>query len=294
MSKFFNKRVYIHASFLLSFLFSICSSEISLKSDPDIVSSGFEYNKTIALMLGEKILFKGISVSGLIHVRNEERFNKGVFPNHNWRGVITLSYSADSLFKSLPFLINVGYKHESAHPTMGICCEENNYLHKIYDGSYRRYLLNSIDLRLGKHLTKKLVNVLINFEYHFYFYSKNTPELSGMQDALSHGLSGGVELQFKLKDNHIFVSFFDRIIFEGSKIANGNVYVNLSDNSPIDYPVINKVNTLKSKIGMSLDLKRIKRRLNIYSSFLYGNSFGFIDSREKRNVFTFLGIEVTR
>lgn len=279
---------------VIALLINTLPAETIINANPDIIASGLEQGRTTTLLVGDKITYKGITISGLIHIRNEERYNEGLFPNHNWRGVISLRYSSKYLFEKLPFILTTGFEHESAHPTMGIMGDESSYYYMIYDGNYRRYMLNSVLLSLGKNFTGNNNNLLLLLEYHLYFYSKNSPELLNMATTTGNSFNFGIEYRREFKKFYLFSSVFNRVILKSKAKANGEVYTSLTNKEYINYPIINSLNTVKIKVGISLNLKKINRELDIYSSYLNGNIYGFVDSRESRDVFTILGIVIKR
>ena len=255
------------------------------KADPDYTFTGFEFAGATVVKLGDFVKFKFLETGGFIEVRDEKHFNTKFAPNHNWRGFFFLHSTLTT--KDNPdkkIFLNIGYEHESAHPTMGIQPSKTTtdpYV-KLYDGQYRVVDLNSLLIRYNRmHFLNQ--NILsLKFDYQFYFYSKNTPELTNETRSISNGLSLGLEYTRTINDYLNFsIAAFDRYIFKGRKKINGDIYKG-NDTLNIAYPVINEVNTISGKTGVALNLSKIKRQVEIYFSMLYGNIFGFVDSREKR------------
>lgn len=268
---------------LLLVLNADLSAENTTKADPDYTFTGFEFAGTTIVKLGDYVKLKFLEMGGFIEVRDEKYFNTKFAPNHNWRGFFFLHAAiATTDNPNKQIFLNIGYEHESAHPTMGIQKETNDPYIKLYDGQYRVIDLNSILLRYNriKLLNQNIFSV--KFDYQFYFYTKNTPELTNKTRTISNGLSLGLEYNRAI-NNYLsfYISTFDRYIFRGKKKVPGHIYVG-NDTLYIQYPVINELNTIAGKTGASLILSKIKRRIELYFSLLYGNIFGFVDSREKR------------
>lgn len=262
---------------------SILHAENSTKADPDYTFTGFEYAGATVVKLGDFVKFKYLKAGGFIEVRDEKYFNTKFAPNHNWRGFFFLHSkitTKDNPDKKI--FLNIGYEHESAHPTMGIKKSTTDPYIKLYDGQYRVVDLNSLLIRYNRmHFLNQ--NILsLKFDYQFYFYSKNTPELKNKTRSVSNGLSLGLEYTRTINDYlNFYIATFDRYIFKGRKKITGDIYKG-NDTLHIAYPIINEVNTISAKTGLALNLSKIKRQVEVYCSILYGNIFGFVDSREKR------------
>lgn len=261
----------------------ILFAENSVKADPDYTFTGFEYARITIVKIGDYLNLKYLQSGGFIEVRDEECFNYKLIPNHNWRGYFFL-YS-NIITKNNPekkVLLNIGYEHESAHPTMGIKKSTTNPYEKIYDDQYRNINLNSLLLRYNRISFFGQNTFSIKFDYQFYFSSNNTPELTGNPYTISHGLSLGMEYTRRINELiDIYISAFDRYIFKGRKDCKDNIYKGDSVVN-ISYPIINEVNTVTAKTGLLFNMNKIKRQAEVYFSILYGNIFGFVDSRDKR------------
>lgn len=255
----------------------------STKADPDYTFTGFEFTGTTVVKVGDYVKFKYLKAGGFIEVRDEKYFNTKFAPNHNWRGFFFLHSTITT--KDNPdkkIFLNIGYEHESAHPTMGIKKSTTDPYIKLYDGQYRVIDLNSLLLRYNRKQFFKQSIFSIKFDYQFYFYSKNTPELTNKTRSVSNGLSLGMEYTRSINENlSIYASVFDRYIFMGRKEITGDIYKG-NDTLHIAYPIINEINTISAKTGVAFNLSKIKRQVEVYCSILYGNIFGFVDSREKR------------
>jgi|GEM_PF-1044211 len=267
---------------LLLWPFTICA-ENAVHADPDNVFTGFEYAGASAVKLGDCLFLKLLQTGGFIEVRDETHFNTKIAPTHNWRGYFFLY--ANIITRNSPEKItglNIGYEHESAHPTMGIKRETNDPYIKIYDSQYRSIDLNSLLVRYNrKHLWEQNT-VSLKLDYQFHFYSKNTPEIVDSSRAMSNGISLGIEYSRSVKEYlTVYVSVFDRYIFKGKKHDADYLYKGM-DTVYTSYPIINEVNTISGKTGLLFDLKKLNRYFEIYFSTLYGNIFGFVDSREKQ------------
>lgn len=59
----------------------------------------------------------------------------------------------------------------------------------------------------------------------------------------------------------------------------------------MSYPVINSVNTVTLKTGTTFNTGCDGVMLSVYGSVLYGNIYGFVDSRDKRLQYA-IGIEL--
>lgn len=269
-----------------------------LYADPDFIRSAIAAasEKTPQLNIGQHVCWKRICLGGMVEIRNESRFNQKIFPNHNWRGTAIIDYlilSHETATKQVNSYLNLF--HESAHPTMGIFEETENAYELIYDHKYRTMVLNSInwaasyrqDLLSGLFLTQIGVNI--------YLLSKNTPELTGKKLTHGYGFNGGFQWEYPfLKKNRIYLSFFNRVIFKGKVKSEGNIYFGSGKHlaeKTVKYPVINKTYTLSLKSGVNRLIGSTDMKLGIFTHFIYGNPYGFIDSRDKRSVLR-VGVEV--
>lgn len=282
----------------ITFMVILCAkdsySQNFILSDPDLTATGYEFNGTPAVKIGDFINFRNFYLGGFFEARNEKRFNQAVFPNHNWRGFAFL-YSKFDLIQNENNhnYMHVGYEHESAHPTMGFYENNTKAYEMIYDNYYRNINLNSLVISYN-HIIKTFLKIKFKFDYQYYFLGKNTPELHDDTLSYSQGLSGGMEFFSSIGGTEIYASIFDRYIFMGKKRINSEIYhdqpeglVKYSEY----YPIINSMNTLAVKVGVLLNDLIVSRKLNIYFKFLYGNIYGFVDSRENKSIFS-IGIEL--
>ena len=114
-------------------------------ADPDLAATGVSLGRELSIRIGDHLETRWLQAGGLFEARNESRFNQGLLPNHNWRGFLYVHAVADlNTFAHLPFVLYAGFEHESAHPTMGIERPTAVSYEMIYDGTYRRFMLNSI------------------------------------------------------------------------------------------------------------------------------------------------------
>jgi len=267
---------------------------VAVLSDPDHISTGIEYQGVPEAKAGDSFSYDNFFFGGMVEIRNESRFNQGALPNHNWRGFVYLYFSYPLTENTELLKLTAGFEHESAHPTMGLNAHNENAYDKIYDNNYRNINLNSFIARLSSSFGNKCVFTIIS-DLQFYYYSRNTPELPGNDLTWSEGLSSGFEFRYPLTGNvDFFISGFDRYIFQSRKKINAKIYYNT--NSGLDthcevYPIINNMNTVSAKTGLIFSNLLSGRKISIYCGILYGNIYGFIDSREKRNQYS-IGVEV--
>ncbi len=262
-------------------------ADTAIKADPDHVCSGVEYSGKAAVKIGDYLAMKHLQTGGFIEVRNENNFNTKFFPNHNWRGHFFLyaSFFTEHT-EGRQIYISAGFKHESAHPTMGIRNSKSDAYTKIYDDVFRNINLNSLLVRYNRERVFEHACLAAIADYQLYFFSNNTPELPGNTSAISNGLSFGLEYTRALSGPiNFYVSLFDRYIFESKKHETDSIYFgNGADcvKREASWPVINEVNTLTAKTGLMIQLEKINRQVEVYCRVLYGNIFGFVDSRDKR------------
>jgi hypothetical protein len=274
-------------------------SEAGIKADPDYISSGLSWTTEgiPSAQVGDVLSFHRIMIGGMLEARNEKRFNQGVFPNHNWRGVATIEASLYER-RMEPSLLSVyaGFRHESAHATMGIREPTEKAFDLIYDDVYRRMMLNSINVSGHVSNSSGKNTFLARVDYNFYFCSKNTPELTGSKLGSSNGVSVGAENRYRLgRNTGCYISLYDRYIVEGSDTDQGYVHVENDgqlQNILIKYPIINHVNTVVLKTGFFILFNESRREAGLYGKVLYGNPYGFVDSRDTRFVISF-GIETS-
>jgi len=286
------------ASLLIITLSVFCSDYIysaeTVLSDPDHISTGFEYRGSPNIKLGDTFGYGGFTFGGMADIRNESRFNQGILPNHNWRGFV-FAYYDRSLTDDKDLLnLTTGFEHESAHPTMGFNDGNDQAYDKVYDSTYRNINMNSLLLRLSSRSGSGYA-LTLSGDAQFYFSSRNTPELPVNELTWSEGISGGFEFKYPLSNSaEFYVSGFDRYIFQSRYKTKGNIYYDTSSGVETrleNYPVINNTNTVSAKTGFIFSNLIDKRKVSIYCGILYGNIFGFVDSREKRTVYS-AGIEI--
>jgi hypothetical protein len=86
------------------------------------------------------------------------------------------------------------------------------------------------------------------------------------------------------------------MIFKGKVKSEGNIYFGSGKHlaeKTLKYPVINKTYTISLKAGVNRLIGSTDMNLGIFTHFIYGNPYGFIDSRDKRSVLR-VGVEVFR
>lgn len=279
-------------------LFLLCcinaTASQTVYADPDHTATGYEYRGVPDLRVGDSFGTGNLYMGGMVDIRNESRFNQKVLPNHNWRGFAFICYEYPDFIKSWP--LTIGFEHESAHPTMGYNDNNDSAYDKIYDGTYRNINLNSFLLRFN-HKTGSGYTLAFTGDLQFYFLSRNTPENPINELTWSEGASGGVEFLYPLTaDCGMYLSVFDRYIFRGKEKVTADIYYNTdtgTEKRSSSYPLINSVNTVSARAGLIFSSVFTERKLNVYCGILYGNIYGFVDSREKRTVYS-IGIEITR
>jgi len=287
------------------FLFTLASLFISAETpclsavmaDPDHISTGIGFTGTPSVRVGDALTGSIFSGGGMIEVRNEERFNQGLLPNHNWRGFAFVY--ADYVFPAWQMGttgITAGFEHESAHPTMGLNESASDEYEKVYDGTYRNINLNSFLLRVT-HTVGSSFRVNLCADFQFYFLSRNTPELPWGNLGWSEGLSGGVEIFIPCSEGvECYLSVFDRYIFRGPVEERGYLW---EDQGGVlvqverDYPRMNSVNTVAVRAGVCFKGLVPCGTVSIYLGLLHGNIFGLTDSREVRTIYS-AGIEFMR
>lgn len=284
---------------LLSLISTTAFSNDGLSANPDHFRSSLAVTSdgVPVASIAERISLKWFSLGGLIEVRNEKRFNQEILPNHNWRGVVRAEFLLkDIKWNTLETGFITGLYHESAHPTMGIVVETDNAYEKIYDKTYRWMVLNAANF--GNRVSRSFMpgNLTAELFYHFYFMSKNTPELSGGVLTQGHGLSGGMQFDCDVgKAGAAYLSLYGRFIFDSRMKATGEVYS--EDHSVLTlkettYPVIHRSGTFSLKAGLNRKITP-GLRIGLFTGFLYGHPLGFIDSRDIRRNFS-LGFEIFR
>ncbi len=290
-------------SYILSFLFffflnQTAFSETTVKADPDFISSGLSGTTAgiPSIKIGDVIFFRYFLIGGMFEARNEARFDQEILPNHNWRGIGRIEFS---LFKrpisSSQLSVRAYLSHESAHPTMGIREPSKKSFELIYDDVYRRMILNSMSISGNITDSGSKTIFLAQANYHFYFLSKNTPELAGSKLGFSNGFSLGVEILYLVgRKTSCYVSIYDRLILQGNATNKGYIHKGNDDfleSTLVTYPIITETNTVVFKTGVSIPFNESRRAFDIYLRLLYGGIYGFVDSRDNR-LMTSLGIEV--
>lgn len=268
-------------------LFSMRNANMA---DPDLVGFAYEYYGAPSIKAGDFFTLCDISFGGFFESRNEKRFTQAPLPNHNWRGFFFVSY-AIPLFQKAPHHLRFspGFEHESAHPSQGFWENNDTAFEMIYDTMYRNVHLNSILLRLDySFMVSKKIRIRALFDYQFYCFSKNTPEMHNSDLGFSNGASAGLELFWSLPRSLTwYISLYDRYIFKGWQTRTDSIYID-TVSGPVQqsmrYPIINRVNTIAGKTGILYTIEKINYRAGIFVKILYGNIFGLVDSREKRLV----------
>jgi hypothetical protein len=277
---------------------SLSIPRFSNTADPDNISSCYEYNGTPLLRMGNLLSMRYIDAGGFVEVRNEPRFNQSVLPNHNWRGFGFIYVKIPVFLKNSGSLYaSAGIEHECAHPTMGIMEPAQQAVELIYDGTYRRYILNSVCAAIVHRQTFARWSLAGSIEYQFYIQSKNTPELPNPDLSMSHGFSAGATSSLNVFKRFVWISgLFGRVIAQGIDSRTGPVYFDRGKEQVqiiSDYPVINNTTTLSVKSGLYIDGILKGRKPGLYFSFLYGHIHGFVDSRDTRTRFS-AGLELLR
>jgi hypothetical protein len=281
-------------------LFALLQNVVSLSqitADPDLIGCGVEFLPAIKVKAGDLVPIGIAAIGGFIESRNEPRFNQGLLPNHNWRGFIS-GAGFYPLFGKVhaKLSLTAGIEHESSHATMGIAEATKQPFELIYDNTYRKSALNS--LQSGARFETFDANdyLLCKGTMAFYLLSKNTPELSGLKTGSAIGFSfGSVYRHLFGKKSGFFLSVHERHIFKGQVTSHGNVYY-LDNGSliekQVDYSVMNKIGTLSFCTGFSFPFFQARHLCEIYLRFLYGHNYGFVDSRETRSLLS-VGMALT-
>ena len=293
------KDMFIERLLFVFLVLSISSSLFAnafVLADPDKPSFSLEYSGVPSAKVGNSFIWRDIFFGGFLESRNESRFNQGVLPNHNWRGYGFLFYEYKFEDFSLGgFSLINGIEHESAHPTMGFNEFNEKAYELIYDDKYRNINLNSISSSIHYEYKNSYLTVKSIANFQYYLFSKNTPELHNTDLGNSFSFSFGVDLIFPLfESRRIFISLFDRYMFKGDDYRIDSIYYD-ENGVVIDknesYPIINSTNTFVVKTGVTFSYDLYS--LSLYGKFLYGNIFGFVDSREKR-INYYVGVELAR
>ncbi|MBN1308964.1 MAG: hypothetical protein JXA18_13660, partial [Chitinispirillaceae bacterium] len=258
-------------------------------ADPNCIASGVEYSGTLQVKAGDRLTIEWFDVGGFIEARNEPRFNRGLLPNHAWRGVLA-SHVTCPLIREIQSSLSLytGLEHESSHATMGIVEETRDPYAMIYDHQYRTSMLNALPFGAELIMYDQINRLALRGGGAWYFLSKNTPELPGLEVGNSGGFTlGGSYAYLFGKHAACFASFHERFIFRGAAERTGDIYM-AGDNDPVaqrrSYPVINRINSFTAQVGISLPLFESRRLFDVYLRYLYGHAYGYIDSREKRSI----------
>jgi hypothetical protein len=285
-------------SLIIMTLCVVCNADLSaadaVQSDPDHISTGIEYRGTPDARIGDTFSLGKFSSGGMAEIRNEERFNQGALPNHNWRGFVFLYFNQPLINGGNRLDLTAGFEHESSHPTMGFNDGNDTAYDKIYDGTYRNTNMNSFLLRLS-NTSGSGYALTFTGDAQFYFFSRNTPELPVNELTWSEGIAGGFEFRYPLSVNtDFFISGFDRYVFQSVKEVRGDIYYDTDsgvETRSEEYPIINNTNTVSARTGLIFNDLIYGRKVSVYCGILYGNIYGFTDSREKRTVYS-IGIEI--
>jgi hypothetical protein len=262
-----------------------------LVADPNLIASAVQYSGTERMRAGDRFAIGSFTIGGFIEARNEPGFNQGLLPNHNWRGFVagTFVYPVIRQMQA-DIALFTGLEHESSHATMGIAEEPRVAYRMIYDHWYRKSLLNGLPLGAQLVMFDELQRFSVRAAGTWYFLSKNTPELGGLDVAGSGGVSIGAEYAYQF-GNHAgaFVSLYERYIFRGPAEQTGLIYESGDGSVPVQrmmtYPVINRSTTFCAAGGLSLPLFQSRRIVKCYLWYLHGNPYGYVDSRDERNLF---------
>ncbi|MBN1575049.1 MAG: hypothetical protein JW913_00750 [Chitinispirillaceae bacterium] len=260
-----------------------------IPADPNCIASGFEYGGTLQLKAGDRLTIGWLDIGGFIETRNDPCFNQGLLPNHNWRGVLAGHFSYPLIREMQSSLsLFTGLEHESSHATMGIVESISDPYGMIYDRRYRRSMLNALPVGAELVMYDQVNRLVLRGSGAWYFFSKNTPELPGLETGNSGGVTlGGSYCYLFGKLVSCFVSVHERFIFSGTAERTGDIYI-AGDNGSVverrDYPVINRINTVTVRGGISLPLFESRRLLDVYVRYLYGHCYGYVDSRKKLSI----------
>jgi len=258
-------------------------------ADPNIIGCTVEHHTTIQAKAGDCAEIGIVTFGGFIEARNETRFNQGGLPNHNWRGYLTLGTDYE-LLHQMQLELNVGARleHESAHATMGIVEPTDNPYELIYDHTYRKCVLNGV--RVGPKLVMfdELHRLFVSATFDVYAFSKNTPELPGLETAGSAGFTlGGVYRYSIFKHTSAFIAVHERFIAQSSRKIMSSIYYTVDGHLQTKnekYPVINQVATFSTCAGISMPLFRSRHLFELYAKWLHGSIYGYVDSRDVRSV----------
>lgn len=263
-----------------------------------MIGSAFEQHTSMQLKLGERVTFGMVSLGGFIEVRNEPHLNKGLIPNHNWRGYLNTSVSMP-MVQQMQFRCSIIglLEHESAYATIGATDASSSLYEVLYDHSNRKVNLNALRAGIKLYTFDQLNSLLFTTTFDGYLQSKNTPELPGFATAWSGGITSGAVYRYQFSNvRSLFLAVHERFIATSAQNADGLIYQN-STHHPAkirieSYSIINKMNTFSLCCGMSMPLFRSRHLLEVYGRWLKGNCYGYVDSRDSRNVFA-LGVSIT-
>lgn len=267
----------------------VCMAYEQITADPELIASGAELSRTLSVKVGDRFTVGGLDIGGFVETRNEPRFNQGVLPNHNWRGFVSALYSFP-LIRDMQFstILFTGIEHESSHATMGIVEETRDPYAMIYDHKYRKHSMNGIQFGAQLVMFDQVNRLALQGRGIWYLFSRNTPELPGLDLTHSGGVSlGGVYRHLFSRRIGGFVSAHGRLVFRSSAERSAEVYIRDGDGMVLrrlNYPVMNRIGTVNIQTGLTVPLFEARRFFDIYVKYLYGNIYGYVDSRDKRHV----------
>ncbi|MCX7679944.1 MAG: hypothetical protein N2316_12120 [Spirochaetes bacterium] len=264
-------------------------------ADPNFVSTLMEYAYASTIKIGDSLKWNNLTCGGFIEIRNEKRFSECILPNHNWRGYAFFNYTFPiDMLNQINTNLAVGAEHESAHPSGGLYEANDEAYEMVYDGLYRNINLNALTISPIVRFTFGC-DFLIRLDYLLFLFSKNTPELHDPSVTHGHGISGGLNAFFPITvSTSFFISCFGRYIAKSNETRSDWIYYDQNDTVVQlfeKYPILNSSVTLCMKIGFFIHDVFHTRNLSLFTRMLYGNPYGFIDSREKRLVLA-IGIEI--
>jgi hypothetical protein len=267
----------------------LCTGLPQMIADPNVMGPGVEYCGMLHMKAGDRISVGIIDIGGFIEVRNEARFNQGLFPNHNWRGFLSgmVSWPIVNLMQTCLYLTG-GMEHESSHATMGIVEETDQPYEMIYDHQYRKSLFNAVPIGCELIMYDHLQELILRGSVLWFFLSKNTPEVAGLTTAQSGGFSVSGTYYYSLTNRvRCFGAMHDRFVFEGPEDVTGERFGS-GENGPElisgRYSVINQIHTFSVSAGVAMSLFQARRTLNVFVRYLYGHFYGYVDSRDNRSM----------
>lgn len=258
-------------------------------ADPNCIGPGVEYSGMLHMKAGERVSLGIVDFGGFIEVRNEPRFNQGLFPNHNWRGFLSAAASWPVVnMMQTQLYITGGLEHESSHATMGIVESTDQSYEMIYDNQYRKSLFNAVPAGVKLVMYDHIQQLVLRGVALWFFISKNTPEVAGLSTAQSGGFSLSGSYYYSVTNRfRCFLSFHNRYVFKGMKKVKSERYGDDGGNPELyegRFRVINDINTVTATGGVAISLFQSRRVLNVYLRYLYGHFYGYVDSRDKRSM----------